>query len=144
MPPKTAATIKAIAVAAGLALALGGCGQVSVGEQAPADAESGTVAAPDLTPGPNATPGCEELVEPVHRLVAGQRNTDQRGADQRDTDHSDTELNSMEVRRLADGVEDNALSAVTSRLSGLVLQDTVDPAVLDAEWDQFRQLCNLP
>ena len=134
MPPGTTAALKAIAVAAGLALALGGCGQVSVGEQAPADAESATVAAPDLTPGPDATPGGEELVEPVHRLVTGQR----------DADQSDTELNSLEVRRLADGVEDNALSAVASRLSGLIVQDTVDPTVVDAEWDQFRQLCNLP
>ncbi|MDV7999687.1 hypothetical protein [Rhodococcus sp. IEGM 1408] len=133
-PSGTAAAVRAVAVAAGLALALGGCGQLTMGEQSPDGVGSGTAATPDLTPGPAATPGCEELTEPVHRLVTG------RG----DTDQGDTELTSSEVRRLADGVADNALSAVASRLSGLVLQDTVDPAVVDAEWDQFRQLCDLP
>lgn len=159
MPPGTAAALRTIAIAAGLALTLGGCGQVTVGEQphagsatAPgsatatgpgsgagtgpeAEAETatatatGTAASPELTPGPDATPGCEELVEPVHRLITGA---------------GDTGSNSAEVRRLADGVEDNALSAVASRLSGLVTQDEVDPVVVDGQWDQFRQLCDLP
>ena len=120
-------------MAAGLTLTLGGCGQVTVGEGPPAGSgtatTTGPLAAPDPTPGPDATPGCEELVAPVHRLVTGA---------------GDTGANSAEVRRLADGVEDNALSALSSRLSGLVAQDEVDPVVVDAQWDQFRQLCDLP
>lgn len=126
-----------IAAAVGLVLSVGGCGQLTVGEQSPATTESGTVPAPDLTPdptpdltpGPGATAGCEELAEPVHRLISGE---------------GDTASTSAEVRRLADGVEDNALSAVASRLSGLLTQPVVDPVVVDAQWDQFRQLCDLP
>lgn len=126
-----------IAAAAGLALAAGGCGQVTPGEQSTTTAgsgtpatsiASGTTAAPAPSPGPDATPGCEVLVEAVHRLV---------------TDQVDTEVGSEEVRRLADGVEDNALSAVASRISGLVLQPGADPSAVDEQWGQFAQLCDL-
>ncbi|MFN3338246.1 MAG: hypothetical protein ACK40Z_00980 [Dietzia sp.] len=128
---------RAIAATACLALATGGCGQVTPGEQttttagpgAPATTTaSGTTAAPAPSPGPDATPGCEVLVEPVHRLV---------------TDQVDTEVGSEEVRRLAAGVEDNALSAVASRISGLVVQPAVDPSAVDEQWGQFAELCDL-
>ena len=36
------------------------------------------------------------------------------------------------------------LSAVASRLSGIAVQPTVFPAALEAQWDQFRRLCDLP
>lgn len=152
MSPLSSAARCATAAAAGLALIVGGCGQVTPGEPAGAEqtstaAESaapeggaagagatGTAAAttspgtPAPSPGPGATPGCAELVEPVHRLVTG---------------GGDTEADSAEVRRRAGGVEDNALSAVASRISGLALQPVVDPAALDNQWGQFRQLCDL-
>lgn len=142
MIPGRAAAGTVVAAAASLALALSGCGQVSVGDQTPGTADPAvpatsspgaadpTATAPPPTPGPAATPGCGALTEPVHRLVHG-------------TD-DDREATSAEVRRLADGVTDNALSAVASRLSGIAVQPTVSPAALEAEWDQFRRLCDLP
>ena len=137
--------------AAGLALAVIGCGQVTPGEQSTTGAESGTpgttiegeppgtpeppisetsgtAGAPAPSPGPDATPGCELLVEPVHRLVTGQ---------------GDSEAGSAEVRRLADGVGDNALSAVASRISGLVAQPSVASSAVDEQWAQFSRLCDL-
>ena len=141
MIPGRAAAGTVVAAAASLALALSGCGQVSVGDQTPGTADPAvpatsspgaaapTATTPPPTPGPEATPGCGTLTEPVHRLVHG-------------TD-DDREATSAEVRRLADGVTDNALSAVASRLSGITVQPTVSPAALEAEWDQFRQLCDL-
>ena len=151
MIPGRAAAGTVVAAAASLALALSGCGQVSVGERTSGTAEPAvpatatstiatatsspgaadpTATAPPPTPGPAATPGCGTLTEPVHRLVHG-------------TD-DDREATSAEVRRLADGVTDNALSAVASRLSGIAVQPTVSPAALEAQWDQFRRLCDLP
>ncbi|MGX1597557.1 hypothetical protein ACWIDS_10905 [Dietzia maris] len=151
MIPGRAAAGTVAAAAASLALALSGCGQVSVGDQTPgtanpavpATATSGLVTAtsspgaaaptamtPPPTPGPEATPGCGTLTEPVHRLVHG-------------TD-DDRDATSAEVRRLSDGITDNALSAVASRLSGIAVQPTVSSAALEAQWDQFRRLCDLP
>nr|WP_313315123.1 hypothetical protein [Dietzia maris] len=142
MIPGRAAAGTVVGAAASLALALSGCGQVSVGDQTPGTADPAvpatsspgaaapTATSPPPTPGPEATPGCGTLTEPVHRLV--------HGAD------TDREAVSAEVRRLSDGVTDNALSAVASRLSGITVQPTVSPAALEAEWDQFRQLCDLP
>ncbi|RBA31142.1 hypothetical protein DQ226_16295 [Dietzia maris] len=151
MIPGRAAAGTVAAAAASLALAVSGCGQVSVGDQTPGTADpavqataTSTIATATSSPGgggphrdvaaPDAraggTPGCGTLTEPVHRLV--------HGAD------TDREAVSAEVRRLSDGVTDNALSAVASRLSGIAVQPTVSPAALEAEWDQFRQLCDLP
>lgn len=151
MIPGRAAAGTVVAAAASLALALSGCGQVSVGDQTPGTADPAvqatatstiatatsspgaaapTATSPPPTPGPEATPGCGTLTEPVHRLV--------HGAD------TDREAVSAEVRRLSDGVTDNALSAVASRLSGIAVQPTVSPAALEAQWDQFRRLCDLP
>ncbi|MGN7227734.1 hypothetical protein ACTHQW_15470 [Dietzia maris] len=142
MIPGRAAAGTVAAAAASLALALSGCGQVSVGDQTPGTTDPAVPAAsppgaaaptattPPPTPGPAATPGCGTLTEPVHRLVHG-------------TD-DDREAVSAEVRRLSDGVTDNALSAVASRLSGIAVQPTVSPAALEAQWDQFRRLCDLP
>ncbi|MFN3602260.1 MAG: hypothetical protein ACK4UY_12830 [Dietzia sp.] len=128
---------RVIAATACLALVAGGCGQVTPGEQSTTTSDSGataattaggTTSAPAPTPGSGATPGCEVLVEPVHRLV---------------TDQVDSEVGSEEVRRLAAGVEDNALSAVASRISGLVVQPAVDPSAVDEQWGQFARLCDL-
>ena len=142
MIPGRAPAGTVVAAAASLALALSGCGQVSVGDQTPGTADPAvpatsspgaaapTATTPPPTPGPEATPGCGTLTEPVHRLVHGAG--------------TDREAVSAEVRRLSDGVTDNALSAVASRLSGIAVQPTVSPAALEAEWDQFRQLCDLP
>lgn len=153
MIPGRAAAGTVVAAAASLALALSGCGQVSVGDQTPATADPAvpatatatstiatassspgaaapTATTPPPTPGPEATPGCGTLTEPVHRLVHGAG--------------TDREAVSAEVRRLSDGVTDNALSAVASRLSGIAVQPTVSPAALEAQWDQFRRLCDLP
>jgi hypothetical protein len=113
-----------------LAILLLGCSQLTSGEQQPATPDPPPVVAP--VPGPDATPGCQELTEPVQRLVVGVGQ-----------ERSGTEEASAEVRRLAAGVEDNALSAVASRLSGLATQPTVDPAALDSQWEQFRRLCDL-
>lgn len=138
MIPGRAAASAVAAVAASLALVVSGCGQVRVGEQAPGTADPATsspaaapaATPPPPTPGPGATPGCETLTEPAYRLV--------HGADDA------REAASAEVRRLADGVTDNALSAVASRLSGIAVQPTVPPAALESQWDQFRRLCDLP
>ena len=142
MIPGRAAAGTVVAAAASLALALSGCGQVSVGDQTPGTADPAvpatsspgaaapTATTPPPTPGPEATPGCGTLTEPVHRLVHGAG--------------TDREAVSAEVRRLSDGVTDNALSAVASRLSGIAVQPTVSPAALEAQWDQFRRLCDLP
>lgn len=151
MIPGRAAAGTVVAAAASLALALSGCGQVSIGERTSGTAEPAvpatatstiatatsspgaaapTATTPPPTPGPEATPGCGTLTEPVHRLVHG-------------TD-DDREETSAEVRRLSDGITDNALSAVASRLSGIAVQPTVSSAALEAQWDQFRRLCDLP
>lgn len=128
---------RAIVAGLGLALAVGACGQVTPGERPPATAGPGTpptttpgvvAGTPGPSPGPDATPGCEVLVGPVHRLVTGQ---------------VDPGVGSEEVRRLAAGVEDNALSAVASRISGLVVQPAPDPSAVDAQWGQFARLCDL-
>ena len=153
MIPGRAAAGAVAAAAASLALAVSGCGQVSVGDQTPGTADPAvpatatptstiasatsspgaaapTATTPPPTPGPEATPGCGTLTEPVHRLVHG-------------TD-DDRDATSAEVRRLSDGITDNALSAVASRLSGIAVQPTVSSAALEAQWDQFRRLCDLP
>lgn len=142
MIPGRAAAGTVVAAAASLALALSGCGQVSVGDQTPGTADPAvpatsspgaaapTATTPPPTPGPEATPGCGTLTEPVHRLVHGAG--------------TDREAVSAEVRRLSDGVTDNALSAVASRLSGIAVQPTVSAAALEAQWDQFRRLCDPP
>ncbi|MET3862329.1 hypothetical protein ABIE38_003269 [Dietzia sp. 2505] len=128
---------RAVVAGVGLALAVGACGQADPGGSPATTAGPGTptttpsVAAgtPAPSPGPDATPGCEVLVGPVHRLVTGQ---------------VDSGVGSEEVRRLADGVEDNALSTVASRISGLVVQQpAVDPSTVDAQWEQFARLCDL-
>lgn len=124
-----------VAVAASAALIASGCGQVTIGEQSPdtASSTSGTTTRTPAstqppTPGPEATPGCDELTGPVHRMVH--------------TENPDESL-SAQVRELADEVEDNALSAVASRLSGLVAQPDLDPVTVETQWGQFRQLCDL-
>lgn len=144
-PRPLAAALAAVSVS--VAVTVAGCGQVSVGEQAPdapdtpdttGSATPGAVSprgsAPPPAPGPEAAPGCETLLVPVHRLVHAAT------ADSED----DRESISAEVRRLADGVDDNALSAVASRMSGLAVQPTVSPAAVEAQWEQFLRLCDLP
>lgn len=111
------------------ALAVGGCGQVSIGEQTPTVTATSSSATPVPTPGPDATEGCAELAGPVHRLV---------------TSEGDTSADSELTLEIADRVDDNALSAVASRISGFVAQPTLDPVVLNNQWDQFRQLCDMP
>lgn len=118
-----------------------GCSQVTSGEQSPgatsttptlstaASTTTGAAASPTApTPGPEATPGCDELTGPVHELVHSEK--------------LDARL-SAEVRELADGVEDNALSAVASRLSGLAAQSDFDRVTIETQWGQFQQLCDL-
>lgn len=144
--PRTRATALLAAV-----LLVSACGQVSVGEQqtqstgsspTPSDPSSPTQASSNPgaenrsfpatgpgTPGPDARAGCDELVDPLHRLATGEGDRSEVAA---------------EVRRLADGTTDNALSAVARRLSGLTAQPQVDRVVLASEWDQVRQLCDLP
>ena len=128
---------RAIVAGLGLALAVGACGQVMPAESrttttrpgtAPTTTPSVAAGTPAPSPGPDATPGCEVLAGPVHGLVTGQ---------------VDPGVGSEEVRRLADGVEDNALSAVASRISGLVVQPAPDPSAVDAQWVQFARLCDL-
>lgn len=147
-PRPLAAALATVSVS--VAVTVAGCGQVSVGEQAPdapdapdtpdttGSATPGAVSprgsAPPPAPGPEAAPGCETLLVPVHRLVHAAT------ADSED----DRESISAEVRRLADGVDDNALSAVASRMSGLAVQPTVSPAAVEAQWEQFLRLCDLP
>lgn len=124
-----------VIVAASVALIASGCGQVTIGEQSPDTASSTsnttsrtTASTPPPTPGPQATPGCDELTGPVHQLVH--------------TENPDESL-ITEVRELADGVDDNALSAVASRLSGFVAQPDFDQVAVETQWDQFQQLCDL-
>ncbi len=143
---RTSATALVAAV-----LLVGGCGQVSVGEQQSQSTSSSSTSSSDPsspprrssdpgaearpspapgpgTPGPDARAGCDELVDPLYRLATGQGDRSEVAA---------------EVRRLADGTAGNALSAVARRLSGLTAQPQVDRVVLAAEWDQVRQLCDL-
>ena len=116
-----------------------GCSQVTSGEQSPgatsttpttaASTTTGATASPTPpTPGPEATPGCDELTGPVHQLVH--------------SENPDTSL-SAHVRELAAGVQDNALSAVASRLSGLVAQSDFDRVTIETQWGQFRRLCDI-
>lgn len=139
------------------ALLAGGCGQLTVGEQSPAS-PSGTPSVPATVeptasgaappagedppaadapppapvPGPGAPEGCADLVEPLHRLATGA-----------DADPEAADATAEEARRLADATDDNALSAVARRMSGLAAGPDVDPAALAAEWDQVRQICVL-
>ena len=129
-------------VAATWSLLLGaGCGQVTSGEQSPGTAsatptitdgagKSGSAAAKPTppTPGPEATHGCDELTGPVHQLVQSKS--------------PDASL-SAHVRELAAGVQDNALSAVASRLSGLAAQSDFDRVTIETQWGQFQRLCDL-
>lgn len=141
-PVATAAAVSAVVA---LALGAAGCGRPDTPGAAatgPATAVPNTDAdtavnpqKPRLTstgptPGPDATPGCEVLAAPVYRLV----NRD---------DSSTASAASEEVSRLASGVDDNALSAVASRLSGLAAQPNVDDDAIRAQWEQFRQLCDM-
>ena len=156
-PASRAAVVVALFSAATLALGATGCGQSDSARDTGADqtsspgstpdGPSGT-AAPDAgegavvpTPGPDATPGCDVLTEPVFRLVHDSDPDDPAG-DQSDRS-AERAAASEEVARLADGVRDNALSAVASRLSGLAAQPEVDDDAIDAQWAQFRQLCDL-
>lgn len=141
------------AAAAGGALAVllvaGGCGQLTVGEGAgtassgpssssPAPSATGVTPTPDGSgspgtadppvPGPGAPAACADLVGPLYRLVTGE---------------GDTAATAEEVRRLADGADDNALAAVARRLSALVAQPAPDVVARSAEWDQVRQICDL-
>ena len=100
------------------------------------------------TPGPGATPGCEVLAGPVADLVETITATAPMGRggetpDDDDDDNDGVAAASENVRRLAAGVDDNALSAVASRLSGLAVQPKVDDDVVLAQWAQFRVLCDL-
>jgi len=147
-----AGTLVALLVAAG-------CGQVSVGEDAPVrapgatvspspgapsaadDAGAGDGALTDLTapaapttpatlvPGPGAPAGCADLVMPLYGLVTGE---------------GDPVATAEQVRRLADGAGDNALSAVARRLSALSTQPVRDLLAISAEWDQVQEICRLP
>ena len=156
-PASRAAVVVALFSAATLALGATGCGQSDSARDTGADqtsspgstpdGPSGT-AAPDAgegavvpTPGPDATPGCDVLTEPVFRLVHDSDPDDPAG-DQSDRS-AERAAASEEVARLADGVRDNALSAVASRLSGLAAQPEVDDDAIGAQWAQFRQLCDL-
>lgn len=107
---------------------------------AQAPARSADSAAP--APGPGATPGCAELTGPVFELV--ELSTSGNGpADSADSTDDDVAAASEDVARVADGVDDNALSAVASRLSGLAVQPEVNDDAVHAQWDQFRQLCDI-
>lgn len=156
-PASRAAVVVALFSAATLALGATGCGQSDSARDTGADqtsspgstpdGPSGT-AAPDAgegavvpTPGPDATPGCDVLTEPVFRLVHDSDPDDPAG-DQSDRS-AERAAAPEEVARLADGVRDNALSAVASRLSGLAAQPEVDDDAIGAQWAQFRQLCDL-
>lgn len=136
-----------LAAAACTVVVAGGCGQLTVGEEAGTTtrAATSTTAAPEggpPTPGPDATAGCEELAGPVSRLVAGKDGAGA-GAVAGAGTGAGPDTAAAEVRRLADQVEDNALSTVASRLSGLLVQPAVDPVAVDTEWDQFATLCDL-
>lgn len=158
-PASRAAVVVALFSAATLALGATGCGQSDSARDTGADQTSSPASTPDgpsgtaapdgdagegatvPTPGQGATPGCDVLTEPVFRLVHDS------GADYPAGDQSDRSgeraAASEEVARLADGVRDNALSAVASRMSGLAAQPEVDDDAIDAQWAQFRQLCDL-
>ena len=154
---RTAVVVVALFSAATLALGATGCGQSDSARDTGADQTSSPVSTPDgpsgtaapdagegavvPTPGPDATPGCDVLTEPVFRLVHDSDPDDPAG-DQSDRS-AERAAAPEEVARLADGVRDNALSAVASRLSGLAAQPEVDDDAIDAQWAQFRQLCDL-
>ena len=154
---RTAVVVVALFSAATLALGATGCGQSDSARDTGADQTSSPVSTPDgpsgtaapdagegavvPTPGPDATPGCDVLTEPVFRLVHDSDPDDPAG-DQSDRS-AERAAAPEEVARLADGVRDNALSAVASRLSGLAAQPEVDDDAIGAQWAQFRQLCDL-
>ena len=156
-PASRAAVVVALFSAATLALGATGCGQSDSARDTGADQTSSPVSTPDgpsgtaapdagegavvPTPGPDATPGCDVLTEPVFRLVHDSDPDDPAG-DQSDRS-AERAAAPEEVARLADGVRDNALSAVASRLSGLAAQPEVDDDAIGAQWAQFRQLCDL-
>ena len=156
-PASRAAVVVALFSAATLALGATGCRQSGSARDTGADQTSSPVSTPDgpsgtaapdagegavvPTPGPDATPGCDVLTEPVFRLVHDSDPDDPAG-DQSDRS-AERAAAPEEVARLADGVRDNALSAVASRLSGLAAQPEVDDDAIDAQWAQFRQLCDL-
>ena len=156
-PASRAAVVVALFSAATLALGATGCGQSDSARDTGADQTSSPVSTPDgpsgtaapdagegavvPTPGQGATPGCDVLTEPVFRLVHDSDPDDPAG-DQSDRS-AERAAASEEVARLADGVRDNALSAVASRLSGLAAQPEVDDDAIGAQWAQFRQLCDL-
>lgn len=156
---RTAVVVVALFSAATLALGATGCGQSDSARDTGADQTSSPGSTPDgpsgtaapdgdagegavvPTPGPDATPGCDVLTEPVFRLVHDSDPDDPAG-DQSDRS-AERAAAPEEVARLADGVRDNALSAVASRLSGLAAQPEVDDDAIGAQWAQFRQLCDL-
>ena len=156
-PASRAAVVVALFSAATLALGATGCGQSDSARDTGANQTSSPVSTPDgpsgtaapdagegavvPTPGPDATPGCDVLTEPVFRLVHDSDPDDPAG-DQSDRS-AERAAAPEEVARLADGVRDNALSAVASRLSGLAAQPEVDDDAIGAQWAQFRQLCDL-
>ena len=132
-----------VLAAAALTVGLAAC------DQSADDATSNRTTAPATnpdgpapTPGPGATPGCEVLTGPVFDLV--EASTASGDVDRRDeTADDDVAAASEDVRRTAAGVDDNALSAVASRLSGLAVQPKVDDDAVLAQWAQFRQLCDI-
>lgn len=156
---RAAVVVVALFSAATLALGATGCGQSDSARDTGADQTSSPGSTPDgpsgtaapdgdagegavvPTPGPDATPGCDVLTEPVFHLVHDSDPDDPTG-DQSDRS-AERAAASEEVARLADGVRDNALSAVASRMSGLAAQPEVDDDAIDAQWAQFRQLCDL-
>ena len=131
-----------VLAAAALTVGLAAC------DQSADDATSNRTTAPSTnpdgpapTPGPGATPGCEVLAGPVFDLV--EASTASGDVDRRDETADDVAAASEDVRRTAAGVDDNALSAVASRLSGLAVQPKVDDDAVLAQWAQFRQLCDI-
>lgn len=135
------------AAAAALMVGLAACDQsaddaTSNRTTAPATAPATNPDGTAPTPGPGATPGCEVLTGPVFDLV--EASTASGDVDRRDeTADDDVAAASEDVRRTAAGVDDNALSAVASRLSGLAVQPKVDDDAVLAQWAQFRQLCDI-
>ena len=115
-------------------------------EKGAAQGTENTAADTAPTPGPGATPGCEVLTGPVAELVEASTSTatmDRSGEYAHDDTDDDVAAASEDVRRLAAGVDDNALSAVASRLSGLAVQPKVNDDTVLAQWAQFRVLCDL-
>lgn len=146
--------------AAALTVGVAACGQSDPAEESAGtnagDATSPQAPAPTAdratpTPGPGATPGCDVLTGPVFELVEistpgdGTADSADRAdsADSTDDDNDDVAAASEDVARVADGVDDNALSAVASRLSGLAVQPEVNADAVRVQWDQFRQLCDI-